>query len=115
MKHTRRSLAGLLALPVARIWGQGVASRGVKPTLRGKPSGLPFASKFTDIARAAGLREPVIYGEAGYKTYILESVGCGAAFFDYDNDGWLDILVLSGSRLSGASTSTNRLYKNGSE
>ncbi len=40
-------------------------------------------------------------------------MGCGCAFFDYDNDGWLDILVLTGSRLgdppAGAS---NRLYKN---
>ncbi|MCU1233363.1 MAG: hypothetical protein JWP63_1330 [Candidatus Solibacter sp.] len=112
MKHTRRSFASLLALPAARIWGQGIASRGVKAASRGKPSGLLFDSKFTDIGRAAGLREPVIYGEAGHKTYILESVGCGAAFFDYDNDGWLDILVLSGSRLSGTSPSTNRLYKN---
>lgn len=57
--------------------------------------------KFTDIGRAPGLREPVIYGETGHKTYIVESVGCGAA-----------LLVLSGSRLSGASPSTNRLYKN---
>jgi len=31
---------------------------------------------------------PVVYGEADHKDYILETVGCGCAFFDYDNDGW---------------------------
>jgi hypothetical protein len=47
------------------------------------------------------------------KKYILEVVGCGVAFLDYDNDGWLDILVLNGTRLEGAPPgTTNRLYRN---
>jgi hypothetical protein len=47
------------------------------------------------------------------KDYILETIGCGAAFFDYDNDGWLDIFLLSGTRLDGPPEgATNRLYKN---
>ena len=47
------------------------------------------------------------------KSYIIEVVGCGVAFLDYDNDGWLDIFVLSGTRLEGAPAgTTNRLYKN---
>ena len=73
---------------------------------------MPFAAQFTDVGKAAGLRAPVIYGETGRKTYILETVGCGAAFLDYDNDGWLDILILSGTRLNGAPEATNCLYKN---
>ena len=58
------------------------------------------------------MNAPIVYGEADRKTYILETVGCGAAFLDYDNDGWLDIFLLSGTRLSGAGGATNRLYKN---
>jgi hypothetical protein len=47
------------------------------------------------------------------KQYIVEVVGCGVAFSDFDNDGWMDLLVLSGTRLAGAPAGTpNRLYKN---
>ncbi|HXP09442.1 MAG TPA: hypothetical protein VN828_13135, partial [Acidobacteriaceae bacterium] len=65
---------------------QGIASRGVKPQPRGKPSGLPFLAHFTDVASAAGLTAPTIYGGIGHKQFIFETVGCGVAFFDYDND-----------------------------
>jgi hypothetical protein len=40
-------------------------------------------------------------------------MGGGCAFFDYDNDGWMDIFILGGTRLEGAPAgATNRLYKN---
>ena len=40
-------------------------------------------------------------------------MGCGCAFLDFDNDGWLDILVLTGSRTGDPPRdATNRLYKN---
>ncbi|MBI3667774.1 MAG: CRTAC1 family protein [Acidobacteria bacterium] len=109
---TRRKWLRALAAPAAIAWGQGVSTRNVKPTPRGKPSGLPFPVRFTDVASQAGLRAPIIYGGTDRKQYILETVGCGAAFLDYDNDGWLDIFLLSGTRLDGAGEATNRLYKN---
>jgi hypothetical protein len=85
----------------------------VKPQPRGKPSGIPFNARFTDIAKQAGLTAPTVYGGVATKQYIVETVGCGCAFLDYDNDGWLDILVLSGTLMSGDPTgATNRLYKN---
>src|ERR1700739_3418792 len=65
-------------------------------------SNRPFNDKFVDIAASAGLLVPVIYGGVDKDTYILEANGCGCAFFDYDNDGWIDIFLLSGTRLSGA-------------
>ena len=109
---TRRRFAGLLAVPVLGLRGQGISTRNVSPTPRGKPSGLPFPAQFTDIADAAGLRAPVICGNDDHKSYILETVGCGAAFLDYDSDGWLDIFVLSGTKLEGSPGATNRLYHN---
>lgn len=91
----------------------GMASRGVKPAPRAKASGLPFLAHFTDIAAAAGLTEPVIFGGEKRNDYILEVKGCGLAFLDFDNDGWQDILLLSGSRWEGVPAgTTNRLYRN---
>lgn len=107
---SRRWMLGLLgAAPLA---GQGVSTRAVRATPRGRPSGLPFHAKLTDIAKEAGLTAPTIYGGEKNKQYLLETIGCGVAFIDYDNDGWLDIFVLNGTRLEGAPEATNHLYKN---
>jgi hypothetical protein len=77
----------------------------------GPASEAPF--QFTDIAAKAGLIAPVVYGNPDKKKYILETNGCGIAFFDYDQDGWLDIFVPGGSQIAGAPPgTTNRLYKN---
>ena len=88
-------LSGLLLSGVSL--SAQMASRGVKPTARGKFSGLPFNSKLTDIAIQAGLDQPIIYGDIDKNDYILEADGCGIAFIDFDNDGWLDIFVLGGN------------------
>src|SRR5262245_48473805 len=96
----------------SKLFFQGVASRNVKPLAREKASGQPWNSRLTDIARTAGLRTPVIYGTDERKSYIIEAVGCGAAFIDYDNDGWLDIFLLNGRRLDDEAGATNRLYRN---
>ena len=111
MPITRRAMLALLAsMGSAR---QGVAPRTVKPQPRGRPSGRPFPSRFTDIAAQAGLIHPTVYGGVDTKRFIIETIGCGVAFLDYDNDGWLDVLTLSGDRLDGAPPgTTNRLYKN---
>jgi len=104
---------GLLGLPVVHAFGQGVSTRAVKPQPRGKPSGFPFNACFTDVAAKAGLQAPLVYGPPDKKTYIIETTGCGCAFIDFDNDGWLDIFLLSGTHLEGPPPgATNRLYKN---
>src|SRR5215467_12895696 len=102
-----------LSSAVSSAFGQGISSRGVKAQPRGKPSGRPFSARLTDVAKQAGLTHPIIYGGIESKSYIVEVVGCGVAFIDYDNDGWLDLFVLSGTRLDSPPDGTsNRLYKN---
>jgi enediyne biosynthesis protein E4 len=110
---TRRQALAMLACSATPAFGQGISSRGVRAAPRGKPSGRPFHARFTDVARQAGLVEPIVYGGVDTKRYIVEVVGCGVAFLDYDNDGWPDALVLSGTQLEGAPAgASNRLYKN---
>ncbi len=58
------------------------------------------AVTFTDVTAAAGLlRARNVSGSPGDKQFLLEEMGCGAAFFDYDHDGWLDIFLVNGSSL----------------
>ncbi len=72
----------------------------------------PF-SKFVDVAASAGLTHTTLYGNPDHNTYIVEVNGAGCAFFDYDNDGWMDALILGGRTLEGTPPgSGNRLYRN---
>ena len=55
-----------------------------------------IAPMFTDVTSSAGLvHARNISGDPNSKQLLLEEMGCGAAFFDYDNDGWLDIAAPS--------------------
>ncbi len=67
---------------------------------------------FTDIASKAGLRTKTVFGGEKTKRYILETTGGGVAFFDYDNDGWLDIFLVNGTRFPSQAGSTSHLYRN---
>ncbi|MEO7145083.1 MAG: VCBS repeat-containing protein, partial [Bryobacteraceae bacterium] len=110
---TRRDILNFFGWPAAHLFAQGMSSRGVKAVPRGKPSGVPFDARFKDVGREAGLAGIVVCGHKDRADYIIESMSCGAAFFDYDNDGWLDILALTGSRFEDPPpTASNRLYKN---
>ena len=80
--------------------------------LRLPPSAKPF-SHFVDVAEQAGLTKVMFYGEGPKATYITEIMGGGCAFFDYDNDGWMDIYILGGRRLESIPPgASNRLYHN---
>src|SRR6266576_2177835 len=59
----------------------------------------PWPVTLVDVADRAGLREPSVYGDVDRKRFIIETNGAGVAFLDYDNDGWVDALVLNGTRL----------------
>jgi len=107
-RWTRRRL--LLTVPTALapalIPGRLLA---VLPAAKPAP---PF-SRFVDVAHAAGLTETMVYGGPDSFTYIVESMASGCAFFDYDNDGWMDIFILGGRRLRNTPpNASNRLYKN---
>ncbi len=88
--------------------------------IRSQPSDS-WGVTFTDVATRAGLAHTSIYGGVDRRRFIIETNGCGTAFIDYDKDGWIDALVLSGARLGpGARADStddrdrapSRLYRN---
>ena len=74
-----------------------------------------IGATFIDIGRTAGLNAKTIYGGEHKNKYLLETTGCGVAFYDYDTDGWLDIFLVNGWRLEGFPSGeepTSHLFKN---
>jgi hypothetical protein len=84
---------------------------GPKSPLEGTPLGVSFV----EVAPEAGLVGKTIYGGEFKNKYLLETTGCGLAFYDYDNDGWVDLFMVNGWRLEGFPQGQEphcRLFKN---
>jgi hypothetical protein len=85
-------------------------------------AGGEWRVRLVDVAAQAGLTQPSVYGGTDKKRFIIETNGAGVAWIDYDNDGWPDALVLSGTQLQEGSRQqrawprgeapSNRLYRN---
>ena len=94
------SLESVLAL--VRPLRSRASSPGQQAPAKPDPSThADLGISFLNIARESGLNAKTIYGGEHKNKYLLETTGCGVAFYDYDNDGWLDIFLVNGSRLEG--------------
>ena len=68
--------------------------------------------QFTDVTELSGIEFQHFTGATGER-YMPETMGVGCAFFDYDVDGRLDILLGNGAAWQASETvSTPRLYRN---
>ena len=78
--------------PIASAPTEQVASASPSPSpTPPRPSG---AIEYTDVTSEAGIHFKHNSGAFG-KKYLPETIGAGAAFLDYDNDGWQDILLIN--------------------
>jgi enediyne biosynthesis protein E4 len=70
--------------------------------------------QFVDIARQAGVAFHHTNGASAEK-HLVETMGSGGLFFDYDGDGWIDIFVVDGGSIADAAVNgqaRHRLYHN---
>ncbi|HEY6507549.1 MAG TPA: CRTAC1 family protein, partial [Vicinamibacterales bacterium] len=69
---------------------------------------------FQNVATAAGLDFHHVNGASAAK-HIAETMGAGGLFFDFDGDGWLDVLLVDGGSLvdpAAAARARHRLFRN---
>jgi hypothetical protein len=92
----------LVCLQLATSAAQTKPPKRNPPVSAAKPSAkAPAAGEkalFVDVTRAAGIDFHLNCGSKE-KLYIVETQCGGAAAFDYDNDGWMDILLIDGSSI----------------
>jgi enediyne biosynthesis protein E4 len=123
--RSRRDLLRLLgclgaSVPASILLAQSPIKQGGQSPERGNslprlsPDGPGFG--FTDVAARAGLGHAMnVTGPKANKRYLLEEMGCGVAFFDYDHDGWIDIFMVNGTafdRPSASAPPSNFLFRN---
>ena len=94
---------GIVLAALLSLWGWGCAPESAE--------GPMPAVRFADATQAAGL--DFIHVSGGpQQRYILEAMGSGVAFFDFDADGWLDVFAVNGTRAEDAPDTGNRLWRN---
>ena len=103
------ALTDALATPIWR-WKQPQTVEAAQPTA--SDPGI----RYIDVAQKAGLNVTNVWGGIDQKHSIIETKGSGVAFFDYDNDGWLDIYLTNGNRLGAnwpaGKAPTSHLFRN---
>ena len=78
------------------------------------PCLLARSAEYVDITAECGVAFTHVDGRSGAK-YMVEMLGSGAAFFDYDADGDPDLYLVNGAPLpgfTGEEGPRNRLYRN---
>ncbi len=103
-KNSRRNFLRRLCTPLLLPavgksgWREGTSATSMMTPggdHRGKPSS---AGLFRDVAREAGIHATLTCGSSE-KNWILEVYGSGCTWFDYNNDGYVDLYIVNGSTI----------------
>jgi len=104
MRH--RAAISLAAMVLAALTTAAVAA-----PQRGKPAGEIL---FRDVSHEAGLAFTHVNGASPQKHFV-EIMGSGGLFFDSDNDGWIDVLLVDGGSEADSTvdrSARHRLFRN---
>jgi hypothetical protein len=96
MRLTRTLAPALLVAGLASCSSSGPPT-ATEPSAAPSPAptpAVPAGPRFVDVAESAGLKT-VLYCGGPDKDHILESVGTGAAFIDFDEDGRQDVYLVN--------------------
>jgi len=96
---------------VKALFSVAAAIAGTTAILVGAQTELP---QFVDIARQAGMVFQHTNGASPEK-HLVETMGSGGLFFDYDGDGWIDVFLVDGGSFADPATARrarHRLYHN---
>ncbi|MFM7249736.1 MAG: CRTAC1 family protein [Planctomycetaceae bacterium] len=95
----------------------GAVPQASAPVSRPSPPPLAVAPRFVDVARGAGIDFTYYNDQPSGHWLIAETMGGGAAWLDYDQDGRLDLYLTEGCRLAEGATGDgehrDRLYRGG--
>jgi hypothetical protein len=89
------------------IGGAAVGGQAHRP-------GSTTAAQFTEATREAGIDFRHINGTSPDK-HLVETIGSGGLFFDYDDDGWTDLFLVDGGSFADpavARRARHRLFRN---
>jgi hypothetical protein len=110
-----QQILGLLCLLCLPLWGCGKGSdksSNTAPPNQKPPESAqaPSHTPFEDVTQKAGIN--FVLGHQGRSPLtILETLGNGCAFLDYDGDGWQDILLIGSHRLALYHNEQNGTFK----
>ena len=113
-------LFGFLSCLAALLTLAGCASRpetatAPNPATTSTATASASTALFRDVAAKAGVNFQHQLGDDGH-FYLVENTAPGCAFFDYDNDGFLDIFLVQSGSSAPPATVRNRphcaLYRN---
>jgi hypothetical protein len=100
VRPTRAALQAL-ALIVLAGCGESDSRPPSTPAAAGPGTEPAAVINFADVSRASGITLLNVNGNVDKKPTILESLGQGAAAFDCDGDGALDLFVCNGDTRNG--------------
>jgi hypothetical protein len=108
-------LAALISA-MTSVFFSAASPNMLKPGESAPPAQEKIDVVFHDVAKDAGLIHAHVWGGKESQDYLIEIKGSGLGFYDFDNDGWLDVYMPNGVRFGESYTPQTapipRLYKN---